>query len=311
MGVAAENDVDAGDPARHLLVHVKAVMAQHHDDLGSFGADLVDHGLHVLFADAEGEFGKHPARVGDRHIGKGLADDRDLDATAFEELVGFEQLCRLVPFGVKDVLAQRGKGQAFDQFGDPVGAQGEFPVKGHRIGLQRVHHVDHILPLGVVAGIGAVPGIAAVQQQRVGPVGADGVHHVGDPVHAAHPAICPGQRREIVIGQRIGRGAAILDPVEAAEIGAGDMGHLPLGRADAQVHLGLAEIDRHQLGVDVGDMDQGQVAERVEFQELVLGQRLLRGQPGPIAKAGGPHQGRCGHGNLKKIATGDHEAAFS
>ena len=96
----------------------------------------------------------------------------DLDAAPLEELVGFEQFRRLVPFGVKDILAEGREGQTLYKFCHPLAAEREFPVEGHRVGLQPVHHVDHVLRLRVVAGVGAVPGVAAVEQQRIGAGGA-------------------------------------------------------------------------------------------------------------------------------------------
>ena len=100
--------------AGHLLVDVKAVVAKSTTTHSApCGAHLVDHGLHVFVADAEGEFGEHPARVRDGHVGEGLPDHGDLCAAPFEHLVGREQLGGLVPFGVEDVLAQRRKRQLF------------------------------------------------------------------------------------------------------------------------------------------------------------------------------------------------------
>ena len=61
------------------------------------------------------------------------------------------------------------------------------------------------------------------------------------------------------------------------------MGRTPLRVTDADVHLGLAEPDRLELGVDVGDVDQRDVAEVIEFEQFVLAQALLRGQPAPPA----------------------------
>jgi hypothetical protein len=47
----------------------------HDDHLRALGAGLVDHLLHVLVLDAELPVGHHVARVGDRRVGEGLADD--------------------------------------------------------------------------------------------------------------------------------------------------------------------------------------------------------------------------------------------
>ena len=108
------------------------------------------------------------------------------------------------------------------------------------------------------------------------------------------------------MAQRISRRGAILDAVKRAKFGAGHMRHLALGRPDPEVDLGLAEIDRLQLRMNVGDMDQAQVAECVEFQKLVLAQCLLRRQPGPAAKPARAEQRARRHRHLKKITPRDH-----
>ena len=91
-----------------------------------------------------------------------------------------------------------------------------------------------------------MPCVAAIQQQRVGARGADRLDHGGHAVQPADPAIFLRQRREIIVGQRVMRGAAIVDAVKLAEIRAGDMGHLALVGAHADIDLRFAEIDRLQ-----------------------------------------------------------------
>jgi hypothetical protein len=134
------------------------------------------------------------------------------------------------------------------------------------------------------------------------------VHDRRHPVHAAHLAVLARQRREIVIGQRIVPRAAVLDPVKLAERLTGHMRHVALVLADADVHLRFAEIDRLELSVNVGDMDQRDVAVGLELQQLVLRQPLLRGQLRPVAETAGAHQRRGCHAGLKKIAARDHLA---
>ena len=78
MGMAAEDDVDAADAARKLQVDVHAVMREQHH-----GIDLVvvamgrDELLQLVVADAEGPVRREALGMGDRHIGKGLADHGD------------------------------------------------------------------------------------------------------------------------------------------------------------------------------------------------------------------------------------------
>jgi hypothetical protein len=75
--------------------------------------------------------------------------------------------------------------------------------------------------------------------------------------------------------------------------------------ADAEIDRGLAEIDRQQLRMNVGDMQQRDVAERVELQELVLCQPLLRQR----ARRQAGHHGRGRRPDLQKLAAGNHDRA--
>ena len=114
MRMPRQDHVDAGNAPGHLFIYVKAIVAEADNELGPLPTHLVDHGLHVFVTDAKAVFREHPARIGNGHIGKGLTDNGDLDPATFEELVGREYIDRLVPFGIKDVLSERRKGEALD-----------------------------------------------------------------------------------------------------------------------------------------------------------------------------------------------------
>ena len=64
------------------------------------------------------------------------------------------------------------------------------------------------------------------------------------------------------------------------------MRRLPARLADAEIDRRLAEIDRHQLAVDIGDMQQRDIAERVELQQFGFAQALLRHGAREAAAAG-------------------------
>ena len=242
MGVAGQDDVDPFDLRGHLAVDVEAVMGQDDNQIGPGVTDLLHDLGHAFLTHAEGEVGEHPFRIGDRKVGEGLADHGDRRAADLEHLVGI--VGGFVPFGVEDIGAKEGEGQGFHDLGHAVDAQREFPVRGHRIGFQRVHHVDHVLPVGPMRGERALPGIAAIQQQRVGACGADRVDDGRAAVQPAHAAIGLRKRHEILIGQGIGLGRAGRDIEHLQEIRPGHMRRLALRRADAQVDLGFAEPDR-------------------------------------------------------------------
>ena len=46
-----------------------------------------------------------------------------------------------------------------------IPAVGEFPVRGHRVRFQSVHDRDHVLSLGLIGRIAALPSITAIEQQ--------------------------------------------------------------------------------------------------------------------------------------------------
>src|SRR5215211_537646 len=72
--------------------------------------------------------------------------------------------------------------------------------------------------------------------------------------------------------------------------------------ADAEVDRRLAEEDRPQLGVDIGQMDEGDVAERLEGEDVALREPLLREGPAPPVR----QDGRRGGGDLEEVAAGGH-----
>ena len=78
MGVAAENDVDAGDAAGKLEVDVHAVVGEQQHGVDLFpAAQVVDHLLELGVTDPERPIRHEALGMRDRHIGHGLADDRD------------------------------------------------------------------------------------------------------------------------------------------------------------------------------------------------------------------------------------------
>ena len=149
MRVAGQDHVNAGHDTGHLLVHIKAIVAQHNHTFRTGGAYLFDHRRHVFIADAKGILREHPARVSDGHIREGLSDHRNLGAAAFKHFVGLEQLGRLVPFGIEDVLSKCSKGQPLDNLVHTLRAEREFPMECHGVRLERVHDVHHVLPFGL------------------------------------------------------------------------------------------------------------------------------------------------------------------
>ena len=76
------------------------------------------------------------------------------------------------------------------------------------------------------------------------------------------------------------------------------MRHQTLDFADAEIDRRLAEQHRQQLAVDVGDVDQRDVADGVEAQQFGLREPLLR----KGARPAGRNQRRGRGCKLKEIA---------
>jgi hypothetical protein len=53
------------------------------------------------------------------------------------------------------------------------------------------------------------------------------------------------------------------------------------------------------------------VAQRLEAQEIVLRQRLLRGEPRPVAEAPRPGDRGRRHADLEEVPTRDHACSFA
>src|SRR3546814_3570578 len=83
-----------------------------------------------------------------------------------------------------------------------------------------------------------------------GPDRLDQRGHMGD---ATEPAVILGELHEVVAGQGIGFRRVGADAVLLEQVAADQMRRQAKYLADADVDARLAEIQRHQLGMDVGD----------------------------------------------------------
>jgi hypothetical protein len=79
---------------------------------------------------------------------------------------------------------------------------------------------------------------------------------------------------EVQVGEGVGLEAARCDAEVLQQLVADQMRHLAHHVADAQIHVRLAEVDGHQLGMAVGDVQQADVAEA--RQVVHLGGRAWR-----------------------------------
>ena len=116
------------------------------DDLRALGARLVDHLLHVVVLDAEGPVRDQVARVGDRRVREGLADDGHRHAVDLAHHVGLEH--RIAEVGRLDVLRDEvdpAREVLLDDLLHALHAVGELPVAGHHVDAERLAGVDHVL----------------------------------------------------------------------------------------------------------------------------------------------------------------------
>ncbi len=310
VGVGGQDDVDALDAGGELAVDVEAVVREQHHHLRSLPARGRHRPSQLRLADAERPTRHHPARVGDRRVGEGLADHGNADAASLEHAEGREY--RLLEVGVAHVAGKKREPRrarsidAAEQLGDALSAQRELPMSGGGLDAQLLQHGDHVPALGLERRVGALQRIAAVEQQHpLGPaLGPDRLDQRGQAVHAADAAVGLRQRLVVVRAQHVGVRRPLHDAEGVEQLGAGDVRQPASGLADAEVERRLAVVERLELRVAVGHVQDGELALGRELQQLVLADGLLRGGTAePPAEAG---NGGGGGSDLQKIPARQH-----
>ena len=151
-------------------------------------------------------------------------------------------------------------------------AVGEFPVSGQGIDAEHIGGLDHVGALHRVGLAGALQQVAAVEQHRIAGAGfgaqaIDQRFQVGKPAHAAI-----AMRRFLVVEKREGvRFAGARHHVEIfEERAADDVRRFSAHGADAEVDARLAEIDRGELCVGVGQMQDADIAETADVVGIAV-----------------------------------------
>ena len=169
--------------------------------------------------------------------------------------------------GEEDVLRQELALEAIEIVAQRLLAIGEFPMAGHRLDAEQVGGIDHVGALHGIRKAGALPEIAAVEQQRTpgADIAAQAVDQRLQMREAAELAEPSGALLEFDTGEGIGIGAVGTD-AEAIEKGLADqMRRVALHQADADVDARLAEIERLELCMGIGHVQDARIAEAVEI----------------------------------------------
>ena len=134
-------------------------------------------------------------------------------------------------------------------------------MPGHHIDAEQLARIDHVLAFGPERRGRTLPGVAAVEQQRAGATRLELLHQRCEMGETADLAVGPGCLLEIEVSKGVGLGRAGLDAEMAQQRIADQVGR-PAGHArDAEIYIRLAEPQRHQLRVAVGEVQQMYVAE--------------------------------------------------
>ena len=309
MGVAAQDGVDAGDAAGEFEVHIHAVVRQQHHHLCALGTRLGHGFLQVVFLDAEGPVGHHVARVGDWCVRKGLTDDGAGHAVERAHDKGLEhRVAEIIGLDVLRNEIDLARQLFFDNLGHPVHAQGELPVAGHQVDAQQLAGLYHVPALGPQGGGRALPGVAAIQQQRTRAAGLHAFDQGGQVRKTTHLAVALRRLLKVKVGQRVGLRRASLYAAGAQQVLAHQVRQLAFHAAKAQVDVGLAEINGLELGVAVGHVQERHAAKARDVVQRLgrrggIGLRMTR-QPHTGHGAGPQHLQKFTLGQVHGIVIG-------
>ena len=276
MRVATHDGVDAADATGHLQVDVHAVVAQNDDHLSAFGPGFVHHLLHVLVLDAKGPVGHHVARVRNRGVGESLPDDGAGHAIDLANDIGLEH--RVTEVIGLDVLRHKinlARKVLLDNFLHPRHAQGELPVAGHDVHAEQFAGINHILTMGPQRRARSLPGVAAVKEQRTGPASLHAFDQRRQVCKTTDLAVTLGRFLIVQVTQRMGLCRAGTHLGHLQQVLSHQMGEITFHRANAHVDAGLPEVDRFELGMAVGHVQEGHIAKFRDVVQTIGGGRRI------------------------------------
>ena len=244
--------------------------------------------LQIVLLNAEGPVGNEVARVGDGRVREGLTDDRDRHAVDLPHHVGGKHRIAEVQRAhvVRDERKPAGE-VLLDHLLDTRGAIGELPVRSHHIDAQRETGVDHVLPAGPQRRGRALPGVAAIQQERTRTLGTKLLHQRGEMREAADLAVDPRCLHVVQASEGMRLRCARRDAEVRQQRLAHQVRRTARGGPHADVHARLAEVQRQQLGVTVGEVQKADVAEARQIVQPGIALAGQRGAPIERQAAGG------------------------
>ena len=167
--MAPKNHIDAGHTRREFQVDIHAIVRKQHHHHRTFAAHFVDDFLHLGFLDAEIPFRRQVARIGDRRIGKRLADNRNRHTVHFLHRVGRKH--RVAKIGGLNILREKlhpALEVFLNDFFYALVAKRKFPMARHDVHAEFQRGIDHVLPLCPQRRRRALPCVATIEQQRAG-----------------------------------------------------------------------------------------------------------------------------------------------
>jgi hypothetical protein len=143
-----------------------------------------------------------------------------------------------------------------------------------------------------------LPGVAAIEQQRAGAAGLQLFDERGQVREAADLAVAPRGLLEVEARIGVGLGGAGAHAGGLQQRISRQVRQASLHRAEAEVDARLAKVDRLQLPMAVGDVQEGDLAEWRDVVQAAL--RAGRIGFGVAAEGHAGHRGRPQH--LHKLA---------
>ena len=149
---------------------------------------------------------------------------------------------------------------------------GEFPVSGHDIHAETITRADHIPSPGPEGGTGALPGITAVEQQRISAArfAAQAFDQCLQMSETADFAEALRRVREVQVAERMcesrsGRYIRILEQCVPNQVR-----HTVACIPDTNIDVRFAKIDRQQLRMAIGEVHEACLSERWRRVQVAL-----------------------------------------